>query len=97
MPIGGTLTINTYIIVKSFASTIKSGISQFLTIEIADTGHGIDPKDLPHIFEPFFTKKDKGTGLGLAVTHGIIENHHGTIKVTSEPGKGTTFRIELPL
>ncbi len=64
-------------------------------IEISDTGCGIDAKDLPHIFEPFFTKKEKGTGLGLAITQGIIEKHSGKITAQSELGKGTTFTIKL--
>lgn len=91
MPNGGILTIH--------SSTIAmSGMTkQFLIINISDTGCGIDPKDLPHIFDPFFTKKDHGTGLGLSITHEIIKNHSGNIFAESELGKGTTFRIELPL
>jgi len=70
-----------------------------VTITISDTGIGIRSEDLPHIFEPFFTtkKEGKGTGLGLAVVYGIIERHHGTITVVSEPNKGTTFTITLPI
>ncbi len=69
-----------------------------IILTVADTGHGI-PKDiLPKIFTPFFTTKEvgKGTGLGLAVVHGIIEEHRGKIVVDSEVGKGTTFTITLP-
>jgi two-component system NtrC family sensor kinase len=63
-----------------------------------DTGSGISNEDLERIFEPFFsTKGQKGTGLGLAVIWGIIDNHNGSIKVESELGKGTTFIIRLPL
>lgn len=67
-------------------------------IEVRDTGVGITPQVLPHIFTPLFTTKppDKGTGLGLAVTKGIIEEDGGTIDVYSEPGKGTTFTITVP-
>lgn len=68
-----------------------------LEITIQDTGPGIFPKDLPHIFDPFFTKKEGGTGLGLAITHGIIKEHGGNISVRSKLGEGTTFTIELPL
>lgn len=66
---------------------------------VSDNGSGISPQDLSHIFEPFFsTKRDtSGTGLGLAIVHGIIENHKGTIDVESEPGKGTSMLIKLPL
>jgi signal transduction histidine kinase len=67
-------------------------------IKVEDSGQGIAPEDLPHLFEPFFTTKGtKGTGLGLSVTWGILEGHAGTIDVQSEPGKGTTFTVRLPL
>jgi two-component system NtrC family sensor kinase len=66
-------------------------------LRVADTGSGIRPEDLPHIFEPFFSSKgNRGTGLGLAVTWGIIASHHGTIQVQSEPGHGTRFTLRLP-
>ena len=78
-------------------SVIASEAKQSLIIEIFDTGCGIDPKDLPHIFDPFFTKKDHGTGLGLSITYEIIKNHNGKIFAESTLGKGTNFRIELPL
>jgi two-component system, NtrC family, sensor histidine kinase HydH len=64
---------------------------------IADTGVGIPADDLEKVFEPFFSRKRKGTGLGLAIVHQIIENHRGDIRVESGPGKGTTFRINLPV
>lgn len=64
-------------------------------IEFSDTGTGISETDLPHIFEPFFSTKDKtnGIGLGLAIVHGIVQNHKGKIEVRSERGKGTTFSV----
>jgi len=70
-----------------------------LLIEFADTGVGIPAKELPAIFDPFYTtkKEGEGTGLGLAICHSIIEGHRGQISVSSEPGVGTTFRIMLPL
>ena len=69
-----------------------------ITIEIADTGSGMPAEVKQRIFEPFFTTKEvgEGTGLGLSIVFGIIEDHHGTIDVMSEPGKGTTFIITLP-
>jgi PAS domain S-box-containing protein len=71
---------------------------EMVKITVADTGHGIPPEAVKRIFEPFFTTKEfgKGTGLGLTVVKGIIEEHHGSIAVKSDPGKGTTFTILLP-
>jgi len=68
-------------------------------IEVRDTGRGIPPEDLARIYDPFFTTKGakKGTGLGLAVTYGIVREHGGTIDVTSQVGQGTSFRLDLPL
>lgn len=70
-----------------------------LVIWVRDSGYGIQKDDLPHIFEPFFTTKDvgEGTGLGLAVTHGIVTEHGGRIEVESEPGRGSTFTVRLAL
>ncbi len=62
-----------------------------------DTGSGIAADQLDKIFEPFFTTKETGTGLGLAITHGIIEQHGGSIRVDSVVGKGTYFTIYLPI
>ncbi|MFA7268386.1 MAG: PAS domain S-box protein [Sterolibacterium sp.] len=68
-------------------------------VEIADTGRGIPPENLPHLFDPFFTTKPvgQGTGLGLSVSYSIVEKHHGKIEVHSEVGKGATFRVWLPV
>jgi len=81
----GTIFIRTYI--KDKASVI----------EIKDTGGGIDEEDLLFIFDPFFTTKKTGTGLGLTITHKLIEEHKGHIEVESKPGKGSTFRVIIPL
>jgi signal transduction histidine kinase len=74
-----------------------------VTVEIIDSGVGIEPEHLHRIFDPFFTTKTnpqpgqhKGTGLGLAVSYGILQEHGGKIKVESTPGEGTTFRLEIP-
>jgi two-component system NtrC family sensor kinase len=68
-----------------------------IRIEIEDNGCGISPGHISKVFEPFFTTKAKGTGLGLAVTYRIVRNHQGEIHVSSQPGKGTRFTIEIPL
>jgi two-component system NtrC family sensor kinase len=74
------------------------GKKRGVELAVADNGRGIPPSELPHLFEPFFsTKGTHGTGLGLAVTWGIVEAHGGTIDVCSEVGKGTQFIIRLPL
>jgi len=70
---------------------------EMVEITVSDTGGGIPEKDLDRIFDPFFTSKESGTGLGLAITHGIIEQHGGSIDVESKEGEGTTFRIHLPI
>lgn len=78
--------------------TVKTYISEdYVVVEISDTGHGIEEKDLPFIFSPFYTTKASGTGLGLAITNRILEEHKGKIEVSSTLGKGTTFRVFLPI
>jgi signal transduction histidine kinase len=85
----GTLTIRTVL--------DRQGGS--LRVEFTDTGHGIKEEDMPRLFEPFFTTKEvgKGTGLGLAISYGIVQKHQGSIQVRSEPGKGSTFALTLPI
>ncbi|MEO7674282.1 MAG: ATP-binding protein [Pyrinomonadaceae bacterium] len=87
MPSGGTLTFR------------AKGQFNRVAIEVEDTGVGIPPEDLSKIFEPFFTTKEvgEGTGLGLAVCYGIVTDHGGRLSVRSNPGKGTTFTILLPV
>ena len=84
--------------------TIRTGTAstdqqEEVWVEVADTGKGIAPEHLKKIFDPFFTTKPigKGTGLGLSLSYGIIQKHHGRIEVHSEVGKGTTFRVWLPV
>ena len=88
MPAGGKLSV---------AAGTSLGAGQ-MVISIADTGTGIDPEAMPHIFRPFFTtKKKRGTGLGLSVCDRIMRAHGGTINVESSRGNGTTFFLRFPL
>lgn len=82
------------------AITIRTGQDQDrIWFEVTDTGEGIPPENIPLLFDPFFTTKPvgKGTGLGLSVSYSIIEKHHGKIEVESEVGRGSTFRVWLPI
>ncbi len=98
---GGELTVSTKIKTGDAISTPflseSNDAREVLRISICDTGEGIKSEDLPHVFDPFFTTKDYGTGLGLSVVHGIIQEHGGQIEVESELTKGTSFHIYLPL
>jgi signal transduction histidine kinase len=67
-----------------------------VVLEVSDNGPGIPPEALPKIFDPFYTTKPQGTGLGLSVTYKIIRDHRGTIDVQSRPGQGTTFVLTFP-
>ncbi|MBP9023418.1 MAG: PAS domain S-box protein [Spirochaetes bacterium] len=102
MPSGGRLIISTYseFLKEDDVITIGYGLSgECAVIEISDNGTGMDEETRKKIFDPFFTTKEtgKGTGLGLSIVYGIIRQNKGHISVYSEKGKGTTFRIYLPL
>jgi two-component system, NtrC family, sensor kinase len=77
----------------------RAGDEDSVVIEVSDNGVGIEPENLSKIYDPFFTTKGvgSGTGLGLAVTYGIVQEHSGTIEASSEVGRGTTFRLEFPV
>ncbi len=99
MPGGGRLTISTSAVVAD-ATTISEFLSvkpgPFVEIRVSDTGQGMDKPTRNRIFEPFFSTKDLGTGLGLSVLYGVVQNHGGFIKLQSEVGTGTTFSIFFP-
>ncbi|MCS6881698.1 MAG: ATP-binding protein [Oscillochloridaceae bacterium] len=109
MPDGGELYVKTALLEEGatldregFVTVLAGGSAEGVerarvVIEISDTGSGIPNHDLPKIFEPFFTTRTKGTGLGLAVSYSIIEQHHGDLAVRSVVGEGTTFRVALPV
>ncbi len=96
----GMLSVQTEDLQKSDPLTqklVSNGGFSYLKVTIADSGEGISPENIAHIFEPFFTTKGTGTGLGLPITRGIIEEHGGLITVESEPKKGARFTILLPV
>jgi two-component system, NtrC family, nitrogen regulation sensor histidine kinase NtrY len=84
MPAGGTLTLRT------------SNREDTVRIEVSDTGKGLTPEECSRLFTPYYTTKQQGTGLGLAIVQSVVSDHLGTISVTSEEGRGATFRIDLP-
>ncbi len=94
MPHGGQLTVATHI----GGGELDAQSPEVVRIDVRDTGSGISEETIARIFEPFFsTKLEKGTGLGLWVSHGIVQAHGGTLKVRSRAGQGTTFTIMLPI
>jgi len=102
MPQGGTLRIeaDNFMADEQFASmTPGARIGSYVVLRVSDTGSGIPPHLIEKIFDPFFTTKEvgKGTGLGLSTVVGIVRSHEGFLDVRSEPGKGTTFEIFLPV
>ncbi|MBM2817012.1 MAG: Histidine kinase protein [Ignavibacteria bacterium] len=88
----GIITINTY-----KENVMQFGQAEHACVSISDTGVGIPPEDLPKIFNPFFTRKADGTGLGLPISQRILHQHNGIIDVESSEGKGTTMYIKLPV
>ena len=104
MPDGGRLVIETDNLQREETSpalgslaSAKSG--RYVQLRVSDTGAGIAPDVIEHVFEPFFTTKGPGagTGLGLATVHGVVHQHSGWVEVESEPGRGTTFKVHLPV
>jgi signal transduction histidine kinase len=84
MPEGGTITVRT------------SAAPEHVRVEVSDTGSGLTREECERLFTPYYTTKRHGTGLGLAIVQSVVSDHGGSISVDSTPGKGTTFRIDLP-
>jgi PAS domain S-box-containing protein len=103
MPNGGELVFSTEVVMVDEvfcpSSTCEVTPGRYVRVCVEDTGIGMDGETRKRIFEPFFTTKQKGegAGIGLATVHETVEQHHGYIEVHSEPGKGTTFKVYLPL
>jgi len=93
---GGTLTVSAQNFMSEPAHSLPIPAGNYIRISIQDTGPGIAPDHLPKIFDPYFTTKKDGSGLGLSIVHSIVQNHEGHIFVDSQPGAGTTFQIYLP-
>ncbi len=99
---GGTLSVklDELVLEKGGPVAEKTGLPEgkYIELQVSDTGEGMDARTISKIFDPYFStkEKDKGTGLGLAVVHGIIHSHHGAILAESSPGKGSVFRVFLP-
>jgi two-component sensor histidine kinase len=85
MPAGGTISVGT------------SRYQNAVRLEVTDTGAGLTPEETKHLFTPYYTTKQHGTGLGLAIVQSVVSDHNGTIGVESEPGAGTTIRVDLPI
>ena len=89
MKAGGSLTVTTALAMNDSRPMVQ--------LKVIDTGKGIAESELDKIFVPFFTTKTQGTGLGLPICKQLLEQHHGTIRVESRLGEGSTFIIELPV
>lgn len=96
MSAGGTVRVR---ITVETRETAGATFRPYACVVVQDDGQGIDERDLPHVFDPFFTTKDvgEGTGLGLSVSYGIVQDHAGSIEVSSVKGKGACFSVLLPL
>ena len=90
---GGTISISTRLTARNNADLVK----EYVQVEVRDNGIGIPPENLENIFDPFFTSKDEGSGLGLAVSHQIVQEHGGYVIVESTVGQGTSFFVQVPI
>ena len=95
MPAGGRLTVrgSNVVVEARPGQTLRPG--RYVSLTVEDTGQGIPPEHLSRVFDPYFTTKQQGSGLGLATAYSIVRKHEGDISVQSEPGRGTTFQLRL--
>lgn len=96
MPEGGTVSVETRNMVVDDKSGVSLASGKYVLIAIKDSGMGIPAQDIPRIFDPYFTTKERGSGLGLATSYSIVKRHGGVVDVQSTPGAGSTFFIYLP-
>jgi CheY-like chemotaxis protein len=97
MPDGGILRVGAGTVEVTGADSLPLKPGRYLRVTVADTGIGIPKEALPRIFDPFYTTKEKGSGLGLTTVYSVVRNHEGLVTVDSEPGVGTTFFLFLPV
>ena len=96
MPKGGTLTVRTYNVSAEESRSLGPEFmtpGEYVAVEVQDTGSGIPPEILNKIWEPFFSTKEQGSGIGLSLSRQIMNNHGGTIQLESHPGKSTLVRL----
>jgi len=96
MPEGGTIKISAQNYKYSSANGLPLKKGKYIKISIADQGQGIPQDNLVNIFDPYFSTKETGSGLGLSIVHSVVKNHEGHIEVKSNPGEGTVFHIYIP-
>lgn len=94
-PAGGM--VHAWVGVQKEKEGVSSGMDEFIEINLEDTGVGIPPEVLPRVFDPFFTTRSDGSGLGLSLVHNILRSHGGSVWIDSEEGKGTRVRLRIPM
>jgi two-component system, cell cycle sensor histidine kinase and response regulator CckA len=97
MPEGGRIKLQTEVLSLNNGDILLLPAGKYAKISVSDTGYGIAKENLEKIFDPYFTTKEEGTGLGLSVVYSIVRRHGGNVTVESTPGSGTSFNIYLPM